>query len=343
MQRCVKDLGFKGGLVNGFSQIDDPDSAIALFFADISDNRRLSDTYGDICRAQVKQGDKPVAIATWVSRPRYGDMAERLMADGVLVLDGIGPALKAVRNAFAYRDFRARPAPSPLAPPAVNRIDEWRQILARGEALDEAEGLALLADFGIPTVAVRVVEARGEACRAAKAMGYPVALKTAMAGIMHKSDVDGVALDLGDGAAVSAAYDDLAARLGPRVLVSAMAGPGVEIALGVTIDAQFGPLVMVAAGGVLVELLADVQTGLPPLDAAAARRLIDRLTLRPMLDGHRGAPPAHMDALAEAVARLSLLAHALGDHIAEIDVNPLIVGPHGCVAVDALVVGRAPD
>lgn len=321
----------------------DPDSAIALLFADITDKRWLHNTYGDICRAQVKQGDKPVAIATWASRPRYGDTAERLMAEGVLVLDGVVAALKAVRNALAYRDFRARPEPLPVAPPAADCIERWRQRLARKDVFDEAEGLALLADFGIPTTAVCIVEGRDAALRAAEAMGYPVALKTAMAGIMHKSDVGGVKLGLDDERAVAAAYDDLAGRLGLRVLVSAMAGPGVEIALGVTIDAQMGPLVMVGAGGVLVELMADVQTALPPLDAAAARRLIDRLALRPLLDGHRGATAASMDALAETLARFSLIAATLGDRIAEIDVNPLIAGPDGCIAVDALVVGRPPN
>ena len=323
--------------------VGDPDSAITLLFADLYDKRWLSDSYGDICKAQVKRADKPVVLATWVSRPRYGESAERLIADGVLVLDGVVPALKAVRNAFAYRDFRARPAPRPLAPPAAAMIARWRERLARGDALDEAESLALLADFDIPCAAVRIVEDRGDALRAAQAMGYPVALKTAMAGIHHKTDVDGVKLGLGDEGAVTAAYDDLADRLGTRVLVSAMAGPGVEMALGVIIDAQLGPLVMVAAGGVLVELLADTRTALPPFDAAAARRLIDGLALRQMLDGHRGAPAAQINALAEAVAGLSVLAATLGDRIAEIDINPLIAGPDGCIAVDALVVGRSVD
>ena len=323
--------------------IDDPDSAIALLLADLVDGRVLSQSYGRICRAQVKRTAKPVVHATWVSRPRYNEGAEQLMADGVLVIDGIVPALKAVRSAFAYRDFQARAELAPPAPPAADIIEKWRAKLAQGTVLDEAESLALLADFGIPCTAVQIVETRDEAMRAAEAMGYPLVLKTAMAGILHKSDVDGVKLGLADAGAVIEAYDDLASRLGPRVLAAPMATAGVEMALGVTIDAQFGPLVMVAAGGVLVELLADVQAGLPPMDAGAAGRLVDGLALRPLLNGHRGAAAADRDALAETVARFSLLAAALGDHIAEIDVNPLIAGPDGCIAVDALVVGRSAE
>jgi hypothetical protein len=96
--------------------------------------------------------------------------------------------------------------------------------------------------------------------------------------------------------------------------------------------------VMVAAGGVLVELLHDRKLALPPIDEDAARRLIDGLAIRPMLDGARGAPPSDVDALARAVSRLSILAVELGDLIDELDVNPVIASASGCVAVDALVV-----
>ncbi len=121
-----------------------------------------------------------------------------------------------------------------------------------------------------------------------------------------------------------------------------MAGAGVEMILGLVRDAQFGPLVMIGMGGVHAETLGDAVFGLPPFDAACARRLVDRLALRPLLDGVRGAPPADIDGLCQAAARLSVLAAALGDVIAELDINPLIVGPDGCLAVDALVIaGRA--
>jgi hypothetical protein len=122
------------------------------------------------------------------------------------------------------------------------------------------------------------------------------------------------------------------------VLVAAMAGPGVELALGVVADPQFGPLVMVAAGGVLVEVVGDRRFALPPVDHRQALGLLDRLAVRPLLDGVRGAPPADLDAVADALVRLSTLAADLGPALAALDVNPLIAGPDGCVAVDALVV-----
>ena len=95
---------------------------------------------------------------------------------------------------------------------------------------------------------------------------------------------------------------------------------------------------LVAAGGILIELLHDRALAFPPFDESGARRLIDRLQMRPLLDGVRGAPAADIDRLAHAVSRLSVLAADLGDRLAELDVNPMIVSPDGCVAVDALVV-----
>ena len=184
-----------------------------------------------------------------------------------------------------------------------------------------------------------MVSDRNSAIAAATAAGYSVALKTAEPGTGHKTELDGVRLNLGDGDAVAEAYDDLAARLGPTVTIQAMAPKGVEVALGMVNDPQFGPLVMAAAGGQLVEVLNDRRFALAPFDATEAQRQLDRLKMRPLLDGVRGAPPTDMVALTETMARLSVLAATLGDVIAEIDINPIIAGPNGCVAVDALVVG----
>jgi hypothetical protein len=177
-----------------------------------------------------------------------------------------------------------------------------------------------------------------EAELAAEKIRYPVAVKTAVPGVSHKSDVRGVRLNVGDPLELRETYADLTERLGPEVTIAAMAPPGVEVALGIVRDATFGPLVVVAAGGVLVELLHDRKLALPPIDEDAARRLIDGLAIRPLLDGARGAPPSDVGALARAVSRLSVLAVELGDVVAELDVNPVIVSPAGCVAVDALVV-----
>ena len=160
--------------------------------------------------------------------------------------------------------------------------------------------------------------------------------------MLHKADRGGVRVGLVGAEAVREAYDDVARRLGPQVAVESMAPLGEEVGLGLVSDPTFGTLVLVASGGVLIELLHDRALAVPPLDEAGAVHLIDRLRMRPLLDGVRGADPADIGSLARAVSRLSVLAVDLGDLIAELDVNPVIVSPMGCVAVDALVVPSDP-
>jgi hypothetical protein len=120
-----------------------------------------------------------------------------------------------------------------------------------------------------------------------------------------------------------------------------MAKLGVELTLGLVHDSQFGPIMIVGAGGTLIDVLQDRRVALPPLDSLRAMRLLDRLRLRPLLAGHRHRPAANLDKLAAAVAGFSLLAESLGDLIEELDVNPLIAGAEGVTAVDALVLPRA--
>src|SRR5262249_41949088 len=140
--------------------------------------------------------------------------------------------------------------------------------------------------------------------------------------------------------AVRAAYGELAARLGPRVTVSPLVRGDVELALGF-VDDQFGPMLMVSAGGTLVEVLDDRRWLLAPAPPGAVERALRELRVRGILDGVRGKPPCDAAGFCRVAALLSSIGHAFRDAIAEIDVNPVIVGPRGCTIVDALVVRRA--
>ena len=228
-------------------------------------------------------------------------------------------------------------APPPADPALATR---WRPRLAEGRPLDEAESLCLLSDYGIATMPARRAGSAEALQSAAADLGFPLALKTAAPGITHKSDVGGVRLGLATPEDLAKAYQDMAGRLGPEVLVSAMAPKGVEVALGALFDPQFGACVMVAAGGTLIELLRDRAFALAPINRAEARALLDGLRLKVLLDGARGAAPADLEALALLIERFSLMIAALGDLLQEVDVNPVIAGAGGAVAVDALIVPR---
>lgn len=318
------------------AMMQDADAAIGAVVCDRLAEGAFFHEHAEVALKAMQASGKPVVC--WSNHQGSGDARDTvdyMRKHNLPVFDGVPALLAGVRALFAFRDFRPSGAP-PAADPAV--VEKWRTRLAAGGTLEESEGLDLLADFGLPVVPRAVVADRDAALEAAAAFGFPVVLKTSMPGIAHKSDVGGVKLGLADADAVGAAYDDLAKRLGPRVLVAPMAGKGVEMILGVTRDPQLGPTVLVGSGGIHAEILKDVVTARPPFDAAWARRLLDRLKLRRLLDGVRGAPPADVAGLCEAAARLSVLAASLGDVVKEIDVNPLIVGPDGCLAVDALVV-----
>jgi acetate---CoA ligase (ADP-forming) len=319
---------------------DDDDTAAVAFAVDLTRQGEPYEAgYLQVALDVFAATTKPFCVLSNLASAVATEEAALLRDAGIPVLEGTSSGLTAMGSLLRLRDAAARPplgSPAPV-PPEVR--DRWRARLADGGELSELEGLRLLGDYGVPVVDARPAATEDDAVAAADGLGYPVALKTAVPGVTHKSDVGGVKLGLVDAAAVRAAYVDLAGRIGPEVVVAPMA-PGVEVALGVVRDPQFGPLVLVAAGGVLVELLHDRALALPPLDDRRARDLIDRLRSRPLLDGVRGAPASDVGSLAGVLVRLSLLAADLGDRIDALDVNPLIVAGDGCVAVDALVVPR---
>ena len=317
---------------------DDRDVAALAFVVDLTEQGEpYAEGYLQISLDTAAATDKPFCVLSNLHSAIAPDEAAWLRERGIPILEGTESGLRALRHLLGDAAWRARPAV--VAPDPVDAAvrDRWRARLATGTPVGEAEALDLLADYGVPVVPVHPVTDAAAAAAAAAELGYPVALKTAAPGVHHKSDAGGVALHLADAAAVGAAYEILADRLGPEALVASMAAPGVEIALGIVRDPMFGPLVLVAAGGVLVELLRDRRLAIPPLDDAGARRLIDGLRVRPLLDGVRGDPAVDVVGLAHAVSRLSVLAADLGDLLDALDVNPVIVGPDGCVAVDALV------
>jgi acyl-CoA synthetase (NDP forming) len=318
--------------------LQDDDVAALAFAVDLTTEDNPSMGYIGMAKAVFTETEKPMAmLSNFSSGIDRGDV-KLLEEAGIPVLESTLTGLAAFRHLFAYRDARAHPSPPGSSPVPEDVRERWRARLASGEAVGELDGLQLLATYGFPVVASRGAGSLDEAVAVAEALGWPVALKTAMPGIAHKTELGGVMLGLDTGFALAEAYGRLAQALGPRVTVARMAPAGVEMALGVVRDPQFGPLVLVAAGGVLVELLHDRRLALPPLDASRARSMIDRLKVRPLLDGVRGAPAADVASLAQAVVGLSWLAHDLGDLLEALDVNPVICGPGGCLAVDVLVV-----
>jgi acetate---CoA ligase (ADP-forming) len=303
------------------------------------------------------QTTKPLVVLGNVGSAVDTDLATQLRQHGVPVLEGLRTGLLALRHLL---DHAARSpvsvVPDRAAPADPREPGSRRGQSERGEREEQSERqergaallaagvtsgpplLALLAEYGITTAAATEAGDEAGVLAAAESIGYPVVLKTADPAIAHKSDVRGVILGIPGPAELARAYADLSARLGPLALVCQNVPAGTELAVGIAPDPDLGPLIVVGAGGVLVESLADRAVALPPVDERTARQMIGGLRVHKLLSGVRGAPPADLAAVARAVVSVSELAVDLGDRLLALDVNPLICGPDGAVAVDALAV-----
>ncbi|WP_200308366.1 acetate--CoA ligase family protein [Streptomyces adelaidensis] len=223
-----------------------------------------------------------------------------------------------------------------------------RALMRPGQQLSEHAAKQLLRAYGIRVPREQLVTSAAAAVRAASLVGYPVVMKASGARIAHKTELGLVKVGLTSASQIRDAYRELTdiARYEDvsldGVLVCQMVERGVEMVVGVTHDDLFGPTVTVGLGGVLVEVLRDSAVRVPPFGEDQARAMLTELRGRALLDGVRGAPPADVDALVEVVLRVQRMALELGDEIAELDINPLMVLPRGqgAVALDALAVCR---
>ncbi|MEU9363372.1 acetate--CoA ligase family protein [Streptomyces avermitilis] len=223
-----------------------------------------------------------------------------------------------------------------------------RALMRPGQQLSEHAAKQLLRAYGIRVPREQLVTSAAAAVRAASLVGYPVVMKASGAQIAHKTELGLVKIGLTSASQVRDAYrelTDIARYEGislDGVLVCQMVERGVELVVGVTHDQLFGPTVTVGLGGVLVEVLRDVAVRVPPFGEDQARAMLGELRGRALLDGVRGGPPVDVDALVEVVVRVQRMALELGDDLAELDINPLMVLPRGqgAVALDALAVCR---
>jgi acyl-CoA synthetase (NDP forming) len=328
MQQCFATL------------MSDAGAAIGAVIHDRVAGGGIHQSYLDYLRAGHRASGKPAFLVA--NRQGTGADPQVIAAtrEGFPVLDGVSAFLRGVQCLFDYRDQAARQRGTPPQPTAA-AVSTWWPRLSRAPKLDEHDAMTLLRDFGLPANPGHIVENEAAARAAARELGHPVVLKTAVRGIEHKSDRDGVRLNLTDEAAVSAAWRDLAGRIGPRVLVAPMVtAQGVEMMLGMVHDVQFGPIVLLGFGGVHVEALADVTYALPPFDASEARRLLRRLKLSALLESRRHKHKLAIDEFCATAARFSALVAALGELLSEVDLNPVIVHGDGCTIVDALFVAR---
>lgn len=225
-----------------------------------------------------------------------------------------------------------------------------RQVIDRARSegrnvLTEVEAEELLKRAGISVIETKLATSREEALSISRQLGFPAVLKIASPDIVHKSDAGGVKLGLRTSTQVGKAYDDIMKAIKKQypdaaikgVSVQKMARPGVEVIIGMSKDAQFGPVIMFGLGGVLVEILKDVSFRIVPLARRDAREMIQEIKGYPLLEGYRGQEPVDVGYLEELILKVSSFVEQHPE-VAELDLNPIFAYKDGAVAVDARVV-----
>lgn len=324
----------------------DPNVAAGAFISNYRDNYYLSEAIYRVVEAVSKQTDKPIALATCYADLANSNICRQAHTAGIPVIDGTRETLLAFKHLLDYRQFKNnQETDTPQVELDSARVTRWREQLASHDSrsLGESQALAFLADFSLPVVRHETISNQSELLAAANNIGYPLVLKTAQPGLNHKSDCNGVFVNIQSEQDLLDNYADLCSRLGPAALLSRMLDQGVEIGLGTVNDPQFGPVVMVAAGGVLVELLADRAVAMCPVSPQQADAMITSLKANQLLLGVRGKAAANRQALIDALVSLSALAFEFRDSIAEIDINPVLVNTRQALAVDALILCKKPD
>ncbi|NGN66682.1 acetate--CoA ligase family protein [Streptomyces sp. A7024] len=309
----------------------------------------MSDRLAADLAAAAETTDKLICVV-WGSPVGTEDAYRRTLlgSSRLATFRTFGNCITAVR---AWRDHHRFTSPyfspfdeAPRTPSPSAR--KARALLKPGQQLSEHAAKQLLRAYGIRVPREQLVTSAAASVRAAAQVGYPVVMKASAPQLAHKSELGLVKVGLTSASQVREAYRELTdiARFEnvelDGVLVCQMVERGVEMVVGVSRDELFGPTVTVGLGGVLVEVLDDAAVGIPPFGETQARRMLDSLRGRALLDGVRGAPPADTEALVEVVLRVQRMALELGDSLAELDINPLVVLPRGqgAVALDALAV-----
>ena len=304
--------------------------------------------------AMCRRTKKPIAVAWTTGGNLVGDQQKTLTEGGVQLYKSPVRAVRAMGRLMRYAAFRKEW--QSRAGETAGGFDEKvlqsaHKLLDRaGKSLTEHEGKELFALFGIPVTKEAVAATEEEAVRLAEEIGYPVALKIDSPDILHKTEAGGLKLGIGNRSQTVAAYREVLANSRKYnrearisgVLVQEMVTGATEVIVGVNNDPQFGPVVLFGLGGIFVEILKDISMRVAPFGLEEARKMIREIRGYGVLAGARGRQRADVEAIADVLVRVSRMAVALRDRVAELDINPLLVlaEGRGVRVADALLIQK---
>jgi acetyltransferase len=304
----------------------------------------------------AKAIDKPVALLwTGGCTDNPAMTARDIAATGTAVFTETMSCIRAMDGLMTYGRFlRERVTRSALSRPAgLDRATAATIMEGARNTLTERMSRDVLMTYGLPKLRQSLVRNADEAAGIAEEFNAPVAMKVESPDIPHKTDAGGIRLGVTGPAAARVAFNEIMASCADYkpdavfngVVVQEMAPDGLDMIVGLNNDPVFGPVIVVGVGGVHVEVMRDLAYRVAPVDASDARAMLRELKAYPLLEGVRGAKPRDIDALVDAIVRLSWLGHDFRDEIAEVDVNPVRVGEagQGVWVLDALIAITSPD
>ncbi len=318
--------------------LDDPNASMAAIVMDRGPLGLIHEEYIDYYMKQANdRTGKPVFLVT----NRQGTGIHPLVVEatkmGMPVLDGIQSFLAGVRCLHQYRDFLSREDVIDLNLDS-DKLKKHQDQLEQSNFVSEADALNMFFDLGLNANQSKIINNEEELLSEAKSMHFPLVLKTAVEDVYHKSELNGVYLNIDSEEKLRLSYEQLQEKHPGKALLARMIqSEGIEMIVGMTTDQQLGPMVTIGFGGYYAEALNDTVTMMPPFSKQAAKEALKSLKMKSLFEGYRGSKPVDLDAFAEFASRFSMIALELSNQICEIDLNPVILGSDICIAVDALI------
>ena len=319
------------------AMLSDSNASMGAIVMDRGPLGKIFPEYVDYLEQTNQQTGKPVFLVSNRQGIGTDPLVLELSQNGMPVLDGMHSFLAGVRCLHQYRDFLNRKDEINVDLNA-DKLKKYQGQLEKSDFVSEADALNMFFDLGLNANQSKIIANEEELVSTAKEMGFPLVLKTAVEDVYHKSELNGVYLNIDTEEKLRSSYKELQEKLpGNALLAKMVQSEGVEMIVGMTTDQQLGPMVTIGFGGYYAEAMNDAITLMPPFSKEMAKNALSKLKMKTLLEGYRGSKPADLDAFAEFASRFSVIAVELSNQVCEIDLNPVILGNDNCIAVDALI------
>ena len=321
------DQLFKSAFLNLLS---DKNVSLGLYVQDWREDYYLHLMHEKIIFEIIKEAKKPVIAVSNYSMTIDQQMAKRFLEKGIPLVKGTREALVAIKNLLNNKKIKF----SSESRPRNKNVIKWQNELKVSTHLDYLKGYALLNDYGINVADYKVCHSASDVISAAKIIEFPLVLKTLSKNLHHKTEVNGVIVNIKNLKDLKKNYRDLEKRLGKKVMISKMISGGIEWSIGVKNDPDFGPAVMISLGGTMIDILDEKLILMAPFTSNEVNKKLKTLRSYNLMTGYRGSNNYSIQKLCDAASKISYLAFDFRRYIKEIDVNPIIVKEDDAIAVD---------